>query len=473
MTTSILDIARHPDPFGSRWRAKWIWSERPEISVQTATRPVLADASDRVALFRRCIELEAVPASVPARIWADGRYILTVNGHELARGPVRADPRRAHYDVVDLAGALKVGGNVIAITARHFGTARSWWTPVPPTYTLGAGSLVFEALIDGEWLASDRDWRCSPGTAWSPVDVPGDVACLPLESFDAREHCHRWETGSFDDDGWSRAIEIVPMHTGAHGDPSPPSEPFGMLLAPVRSRFPGGDRHPAEPTGTRYVADGDVLDDPVLQVLSDEQRQSDGSDGGAVALHSFDLGRIGAGTLALELHDAASGTILDVAAAEHLDDRGRLVTLGQHAGLRYISDGTGSERFETFDVIGARHLHASVRVPPGSDATASRDLDQRPPPASTGRSRVRMLRPPAQPDLRRRPAHRRPVCPRCLRGLPHAGTAGVDRGLGGAPDGGPGHQPRLVDGHLAPTAGSRAQGRRDVGHGPGIGLRRR
>jgi hypothetical protein len=43
----------------------------------------------------------------------------------VARGPVRSDPRRANYDVIDLADALGEGENVLALTVRHFGTARS------------------------------------------------------------------------------------------------------------------------------------------------------------------------------------------------------------------------------------------------------------------------------------------------------------------------------------------------------------
>ena len=36
--------------------------------------------------------------------------------------------------------------------------------------------------------------------------------------------------------------------------------------------------------------------------------------------------------------------MVDLAAAEHLDDQGRLVPLGQHAGLRYVCDGSDRER---------------------------------------------------------------------------------------------------------------------------------
>ena len=361
---------QHPEPFSPRWRASWIWFEQPSIVTETATRPVLSDPTDTIGLFRRTVELDTVPVTAPARVWVDGRYVLRINGAEIARGPVRADPRSAHYDVVDLAGELRVGTNTISLTARHFGTATSWWTPVPPSYTLGAGSVLFEALVGDTWVVSDRSWRCRPGTAWTPVPVPGDVACLPLESFDARERCDGWETAGFDDVDWAHATVIVPVHTGAHGDPHPPSEPFGMLRPPVRRRFPDGEVHPGEVRQRRQVRGAALVDDPVRQVLSDETSDPDGA---GVTVHAVDLGRIAAGTLQLEVQHAPSGTIIDVAAAEHLDGDGRLVMLGQHAGLRYVCAGEPTERFESFDVLGARHLHVSVRS--GGDATADTATD--------------------------------------------------------------------------------------------------
>jgi alpha-L-rhamnosidase len=346
-----------------------VWFERPAIVTETATRPVQANPHDSIGLFRRTFRLDSVPPSLPARIWADGRYVLCVNGNEVARGPVRSDPRMAHYDVVDLAGFVRVGDNVITITARHFGAATSWWMPVPATYTLGAGSVLFEALVDDHWVVADRSWRASAGNAWTPVPVPGDVACLPLESFDARAHCHGWQDPGFDDATWSAAVEITPMHTGAHGDPHPPSEPFGMLRPPVRTVLPGGAVHQAKATGVTAAPGGVLGDDPVRQVVEDERTLAGGSTGGVdgdVRVVSFDLGHIAAGVIELTVDDAVSGTVIDIAGAEHLDDAGRLVMLGQHAGLRYVCDGGGHEVFRSTDIIGARHLHASVRPPAGA-----------------------------------------------------------------------------------------------------------
>ena len=36
--------------------------------------------------------LQVLPAEAPARITADSRYVLWVNGHEVGRGPVRSQP---------------------------------------------------------------------------------------------------------------------------------------------------------------------------------------------------------------------------------------------------------------------------------------------------------------------------------------------------------------------------------------------
>ncbi len=362
----------HPEPFGARWRGRWIWHERPAIRAATATRPVLDRPVDTVALFRRRFELDTDPERAVCRLWVDGRYVLTVNGTDMARGPVRSDPRRAHYDVVDLAGVLHAGTNVVAVTARHFGEATSWWTPVPPTYSLGAGCLVFEAAVDDRWVVSDRSWACRPGDAWTAVPVPGDVASLPLESFDAGRHPTGWEAPGFDAADWSGAVEIAPVHTGAHRGQRPPTEPFGMLLPPIRVAFPSGSLHAATPDGGHRAPGADPVEDPVRQVLADERAGADGdADGGggaagtAVVRASFDLGHIAAGTVVLEVTGADPGTVVDVAAAEHLDGAGRLVPLGQHAGFRYVCRGGGTERFETFDVLGARHLHASIRTGDG------------------------------------------------------------------------------------------------------------
>jgi hypothetical protein len=102
-----------------------------------------------------------VPERVPTRITADSRYILYVNGWEAFRGPIRSQPRRLHYDMLDLAPHLKAGENVLAAYVKYYGSVKSYWMPAAPNMTLGkTGVLVFEAdLGAGGWLVSDDSWR--------------------------------------------------------------------------------------------------------------------------------------------------------------------------------------------------------------------------------------------------------------------------------------------------------------------------
>jgi alpha-L-rhamnosidase len=342
----------HPEPFGSAWLGKWIWDEPPAIHAETATRPVLSNAEDHVALFRREFMLNDVPPSAPCRFWADGRLVLFANGQEVARGPVRSDPRRAHYDVVDLAEHLHKGNNVLAAIVRHFGDATSWWMPVPPTYTLGAGSFVFEAKLGDEWVVSDEQWLARPGLAWKPISMPGDVGSLPIESFDACRYPFGWNEVDFEGDSFKPATVIAAVNTGGQMTSSPPSEPFGQLLPPVRTSMPTGDqRYPMARAARRVDAVDD--NDPVRRVLESERAglASDGED----QLLRFDFGEVVVGTVVLEIRGLPKNTVIDVAGAEQIDDEGRLAPLGQHTGFRYCADGE-DRRFETLEILGFRYL---------------------------------------------------------------------------------------------------------------------
>ena len=103
-----------------RWRGNWIWTEAPAIPRDrfAAMRRGVEPQKQAHGLFRKTFTLGSVPARVPARITADSRYILWVNGQEVSRGPVRSQPRRLHYDMLDLAPYLVAGENVIAVKGR-------------------------------------------------------------------------------------------------------------------------------------------------------------------------------------------------------------------------------------------------------------------------------------------------------------------------------------------------------------------
>ena len=95
-----------------RWRSRWIWAD--------------GGGGRHTVALRTVVPLDAVPASVPARLVAVSRYALFVNGVEVSRGPARANPRAQPYDVVDLAPHLRPGDNVVGAIVVRYGGPTPW-----------------------------------------------------------------------------------------------------------------------------------------------------------------------------------------------------------------------------------------------------------------------------------------------------------------------------------------------------------
>ena len=145
------------------WTARWIWSEVPQMR-----RPGgdLFDARvTRKAAWcclRRSFTVAAVPGRALARVTADSRYVLWVNGREAARGPVRSNPRRLHFDEIDLAPFLRPGRNAIAALVRYFGSANPIWMPAPP--------CAFQrASVTSDSPPSAASKRNEPAPSWKPA----------------------------------------------------------------------------------------------------------------------------------------------------------------------------------------------------------------------------------------------------------------------------------------------------------------
>src|SRR5215210_3150908 len=176
-----------------RWRGHWIWVPEEAItpgSLLPFSR--LEPAKEAHGLFRKTVHLERVPQRAPTRVTADSRYALFANGREVFRGPIRSQPRRLYYDLVDLAPYLRSGDNALAVYVKYYGTPKSYWMPAVPNMTLGkTGILVLEVnLGDAGWLVSDGTWKARKAEAWSEdwrgAGGEGEVSGVPIEVFDAR-----------------------------------------------------------------------------------------------------------------------------------------------------------------------------------------------------------------------------------------------------------------------------------------------
>lgn len=163
----------------SDWKARWINTER----CQSVPNTWLA--------FRKTVEVEKVPQALVARIAADSKYWLWINGRMvvfeggLKRGP---SPYDTYYDSVDIAPYLTVGENTIAVLVWHFG--KNGFSHV----NSGLAALLFEAIAPGIEIISDKSWKCAVYDAYQDTDAPYPNYRLPESNirFDARMERNGW-----------------------------------------------------------------------------------------------------------------------------------------------------------------------------------------------------------------------------------------------------------------------------------------
>jgi alpha-L-rhamnosidase len=373
--TSAMDI---PHDFQEiRWRGHWIWvPEEPVEPSGFLSAGINPNATEAHGLFRKTFHLDHVPERVPARVTADSRYALFANGQEVFRGPIRSQPRRLHYDLLDLAPYLRPGENVLAVYVKYYGTPKSYWMPAVPNMTLGkTGILVFEALLgEAGSLVSDGTWKAQKAEAWSE-DWRGEIedpagGGVPLEVFDARRFPHAWRDGGFDDSGWEAAQVVPAVHIGGFARTQPPTDPYGPLYPRPIARLGGEIQAPAtlqvETLDGRLDAEigspvkrvDAALDLPISTTSRAERLPLTLEiPAGSIARLTLDMGRIVSGFVRFEL-DAPAGTVLDLSYREE-PIKGPSGMIDQHAGTRYTARGE-HDRFEVFDSNGFRYAYILV-----------------------------------------------------------------------------------------------------------------
>ena len=189
------------------WKARWI--SKAECNSQT----------NSWLCFRKKVSLDSVPESLVARIAADTKYWLWINGEMvvreggLKRGPSIGD---GYYDKVDIAPYLKEGENVLAVLVWYFG--RSGFSHM----SSGACALLFEAEGPGIEILSDESWEASVEHSFQTASCPLPNMRLPESNirFDARCYPTDWMLGRNPKFlGRPMAVPVLP------GEP-----PFGKLV---------------------------------------------------------------------------------------------------------------------------------------------------------------------------------------------------------------------------------------------------
>jgi alpha-L-rhamnosidase len=363
-----------------RWKGHWVWVPEEDLNI-SAVMPGQNQTTGQEAhaFFRRTVHIDAVPERAPARITADSRYALFVNGQEVFRGPVRSQPRRLFYDLFDLAPYLQAGQNTIAIYVKYYGRANSFWIPAAPNSVLGrSGVLVFEAdLGPAGWLVSDPSWKARKFEAWSSVEGSNMVSAgVPVEVFDARKMPTGWREADFDDSEWGNARPVPAVHIGGFAHTQPPTDPYGPLYPRTIAKLDGDIRQPQSVRAEKLQGDVDTsVSAPIERVnasIGVAAEPLDGADTlplelaiqpGRPARLLLDMGGIVSGLVQLRV-SAPAGMVFDLGYVEEPMSGGQL-GFGLHAGTRYIARGAQDD-YEVFDSNGFRYAYILVHGASGA-----------------------------------------------------------------------------------------------------------
>jgi alpha-L-rhamnosidase len=347
------------------WQGRWIWAAEPERSVSRGRGfgGPPPETWNRFCYLRRSFELAEKPISggvdhesaIMARMTADSRFVLYVNGTEVARGPARSVPERLSYIEVDLSPYLRSGENVVGALVRFYGRPNPWWIPAAPSHQLGYGSFAFEAPAIG--IVTDASWRGRPAPYQQQVDATGSVmgmAAPPTEVIDGAGVPVGWASPGFHDSGWLPAVVLSggPSAAARGSLPAVPYsavEPAGIALLTAS----GVD---LAPLGSRIVTHVETEEPLNAYPRPDDVAAADTGD----VLTVYDAGGMTIATPALRMLGMA-GAIVDVYAGETLRADGLVEIRPRDYALRYRLAGIGDEVVEGFEAVGFRYLCVAVR----------------------------------------------------------------------------------------------------------------
>ena len=325
-----------------RWRAQWIWLTPPPWSVWEAPAAPPPSTWNRVVHLRRSLTVDDPPEHAWARLTADSRFVLAVNGIECGRGPARSLPARLAVSTVDLGPMLRRGENVVAATVRFYGRANPWYRPAQPLAEMGAGGFLCECpALD---LASDSTWRARQGAHVPEAPAPQN---LPVEIVDGRLTADGWMLPDFDDTAWASATVL----SGGGGMSRPPADPFTALEP---DDIPALTAIPVRLTGRGELRVQAAISDDPLSAWPPHPVAG----GGRLLL--FDAG---GETLATPWVSVCGepGAVVDLYAGEHRGQRGLPEIEPRRYAARYILAGGDGERFEPLEAVGFRHLAVALR----------------------------------------------------------------------------------------------------------------
>lgn len=180
-------------------------------TAQWITHPEFQHESNQWYQLRTNFKLKEIPEKAVAKIAADSKYWLYINGElaifegQLKRGPNAND---TYFDEVDLSKWMKKGENTIAVQLWYFG--REGFSHKDSK----KAGFFFDCSADNRRIVSDSTWTINIDPAFYGTDDPQGNYRLPESNvrYVAAKAITGWQLPGFDDTKWQHAT-----NSGAEG----------------------------------------------------------------------------------------------------------------------------------------------------------------------------------------------------------------------------------------------------------------
>ncbi len=177
------------------WKAQWITS---------ATAP----QRDSVVLhFRKIFEIRHIPEHFVVHVSADSQFILSVNRHDVGRGPSRSDLAHWKYETYDLANLLRPGKNEISATVWSFGV-------LPLAQITDRTAFVLQGETDTEAVVNTNNtWEVEEEKGIQTLPTPSELqrsyyVAEPAERIDGASFDWSWNDSGSSNGKWEKPLII-------------------------------------------------------------------------------------------------------------------------------------------------------------------------------------------------------------------------------------------------------------------------
>ena len=189
------------------WKAEWIWLESEKTS------------KNAWLCFNKTVNISEVPEKLAAKIAAENKYWLYINGNcvvregGLKRGPT---PTGCYFDEVDISGFLVKGENLISVLVWYWGNEASY-----SSSDAGQGGLLFEAESGSVSILSDNSWSVIRNPAFKEDTGKMQPNYRLPESniyYEAGDEPDGWNKPGCDFSAWKKASAYAVGGEGCWGE---------------------------------------------------------------------------------------------------------------------------------------------------------------------------------------------------------------------------------------------------------------